>query len=404
MASSLPPSRSLLVLLVALTSLGELSTQLLLPSLPAIEADLGGRAGGIHLGLGAFVAAFGLGQLLLGPLSDRLGRRPVLMTGLALHLAATLALLDASSITEFAVLRAVQGFGACAAYALARAIVRDVWKEGAAPALALMMFGTMLTIALAPVAGGLVATVLGGWRVALVAVLAVAAMTSVATLVLYRETNALRDHPAGRLSTLAAGYHDLVSGASFRAFALALGSAYGAMFAFIAGSSFVFSGSLGQTKAAYGLLFGLIISGLVLGTLLAKNLAPRLGPQRLVHIGTALMLAGAVGGTILHHLPGLELIGIVGPQIILTLGGGLVLPATLAGAVLPNPHRAGMAAGFMGFAQMAGATLSGLTLSLVQNGSALPMLGTQAAFTLIGFAAFRIALRQPKPLVAQAAS
>lgn len=392
------------MLLIALTSLGEISTQLLLPSLAAIEADLGGRTGSVHLGLGAFVAAFGLGQLVLGPLSDRLGRRPVLMTGLALHLAATLLLLGAGSIGEFAVLRAVQGFGACAAYALARAIVRDVWKEGAAPALALMMFGTMLTIAVAPVVGGLVATQLGGWRAALGAVLAAAAATSLATVVVYRESNALRDPNAGRLSTLAAGYRDLVSGASFRAFALALGSAYGAMFAFIAGSSFVFTGPLGQTKTAYGLLFGLIISGLVLGTLLARHLAPRLGPQRLVRIGTGLMLVGAFGGACLHQVPGLELIGIVGPQVIVTLGGGLVLPATLAGAVLPNPHRAGMAAGFMGFAQMAGATVSGVILSLVQDGSASPMLATQLAFAAVGFVAFRAALGLAQPAATPAAS
>jgi DHA1 family bicyclomycin/chloramphenicol resistance-like MFS transporter len=381
------------VLLVALTSLGELSTQLLLPSLGAIEADLGAGSGSIHLGLGAFVAAFGLGQLLLGPLSDRVGRRPVLMTGLVLHLVATLTLLSTDSIAEFTILRAIQGFGACAAYALARAIVRDVWQENAAPALSLMMFGTMLTVAFAPVLGGLIATFLGGWKAALGAVLAIAAMTSLATLVRYRESNTLRDPAAGRLSTLVTGYRDLLSGSSFRAFALALACAYGAMFAFIAGSSFVFTEQLGQTKTAYGLLFGLIISGLVIGTLVAKNLAPRLGPQRVVGVGSTLMAMGALGGTVIHQVPGLELIGIVGPQIVVTLGGGLVLPATLAGAVLPNPHRAGMAAGFMGFAQMAGASLAGLTLSLVQDDTALPMLGVQASFALLGFLLFRITLR-----------
>lgn len=142
----------------------------------------------------------------------------------------------------------------------------------------------------------------------------------------------------------------------------------------------------------------------MIGTYLAKRLAPRLGPQRLVRIGTALMLVGALSGTILHHVPGLELLGIVVPQIVLTLGGGLVLAGTLAGAVLPNPHRAGMAAGFMGFAQMTGATLAGLTLSLVQNGSALPMLGVQATFVLLGFVTFRATLRQSQRISASAVS
>ena len=392
MTRPLTPSVPLLVLLVALSSLGEVSTQLLIPSLAGIEADLGGSPGSVHLGLGTFVAAFGLGQLLLGPLSDRLGRLPILMAGLALHLAATLGLFAVDSIPEFAVVRAVQGFGACAAYALARAIVRDVWREQAAPALALMMFGTLLAIAIAPVIGGVAAGAFGGWHTALGVVLAFAALTGGATILLYRESNAALDPRAGRLSTLAAGYRDLVSDPSYRAFALALAFAYGAMFAFIAGSSFVFIQTLGRTTAEYGLLFSLIVSGLVAGTYLARSLAPRLGPRRVVSIGGWLMLIGAIGAT-LHYVPGLSLIGLVAPQMIVTLGGGLILPATLAGAVLPNPHRAGMAAGFMGFAQMAGAAAAGLTLSLVQDGSATPMLAVQFAFTLLGFAAFRFTLR-----------
>ena len=392
MTRPLTPSVPLLVLLVALSSLGEVSTQLLIPSLAAIEADLGGSPGSVHLGLGTFVAAFGLGQLLLGPLSDRLGRRPILMAGLTLHLAATLGLFAVDSIPEFAVVRAVQGFGACAAYALARAIVRDVWREQAAPALALMMFGTLLAIAIAPVIGGVAAGAFWGWHTALGVVLAFAALTGGATILLYRESNAALDPRAGRLSTLAAGYRDLVSDPSYRAFALALAFAYGAMFAFIAGSSFVFIQTLGRTTAEYGLLFSLIVSGLVAGTYLARSLAPRLGPRRVVSIGGWLMLIGAIGAT-LHYVPGLSLIGLVAPQMIVTLGGGLILPATLAGAVLPNPHRAGMAAGFMGFAQMAGAAAAGLTLSLVQDGTATPMLAVQFAFTLLGFAAFRFTLR-----------
>ncbi len=398
------PSRALLVLLVALSSLGEISTQLLIPSLSSIEADLGGRPGSVHLGLGAFVAAFGLGQLLLGPLSDRLGRKPVIVAGLALHLLATAGLFLAESIPQFAVLRALQGLGACAAYALARAVVRDVWREQAAPALALMMFGTLLSIALAPAVGGLVASTQAGWQGALGVVLALAVATSLATLALYRESNATPDSGAGRLSTLAAGYRDLLAGRSYRAYALALACSYATLFTFIAGSSFVFVQELGRTKAEYGLLFALIVSGMVLGTHLARGLAPRLGPERVVRIGGSLMLVGTIGGAALHHVPGLALLGIVIPQIVVTIGGGLVLPATLAGAVLPNPHRAGMAAGFMGFAQMTGATGAGLLLSFLANGTALPMLALQLAFAALGFAAFRLTLRGGQAMPQPAAS
>ncbi|KAA2238241.1 MFS transporter [Salinarimonas soli] len=387
------PSRALLVLLVALSSLGEISTQLLLPSLSAIEADLGGRPGSIHVALGAFVAAFGLGQLLFGPLSDRLGRRRVILAGLALHLAATAGLFYAHSIPEFAVLRALQGIGACAAYVLARAVVRDVWRDGAAPALALMMFGTLLTIAIAPVVGGLVVGTGAGWRAAQAVVLALALATAFATVALYRESNAAPNPGAGRLATLAAGYRDLLDGRAYRAHAMALAFSYGTLFTFVAGSSFVFVETLGRTRAEYGLLFGLIVSGLVLGTHLARGLTPRLGAERVVRIGGVLMLGGTLAAAILHHVPGLALVGIVIPQMVVTTGGGLILPATLAGAVLPNPHRAGMAAGFMGFAQMAGATGGGVMLALLPSGSALPMLAVQLGLAAAGFAAFRLTLR-----------
>ncbi|HYF56637.1 MAG TPA: MFS transporter [Salinarimonas sp.] len=299
----------------------------------------------------------------------------------------------AESIPQFALLRAAQGLGACAAYALARAVVRDVWRERAAPALALMMFGTLLSIALAPAVGGVVGASAAGWRGALAIVLVLAAATALATLAIYRESNATPDPEAGRLPTLAAGYRDLLAGRSYRAHALALACAYGALFTFVAGSSFVFIGELGRTKTEYGLLFGLIVSGLVLGTLVARGLAPRLGLERVVRIGGTLMLFGTIGGAVLHHVPGLALLGIVGPQIVVTVGGGLILPATLAGAVLPNPHRAGMAAGFMGFAQMTGATGASLLLSVLGGENALPMLGLQLGFAAIGFAAFRLTLR-----------
>src|SRR3989338_2320644 len=122
------PSRSLLLILVALTALGEISTQLIIPSLGVIELIMNARPGSSLLALSAFVAAFGLGQLLLGPLSDRIGRRPVLVAGLFVYLLATSWMLMASNMEEFIAARVLQGLGACTALVLARAIVPRVWE------------------------------------------------------------------------------------------------------------------------------------------------------------------------------------------------------------------------------------------------------------------------------------
>ncbi|AYC35088.1 MFS transporter [Pseudomonas cavernae] len=384
------PSRTLLVLLVVLTGLGEISTQLLIPSLGVIEADFAAAQGSALVALAAFVGAFGVGQLILGPLSDRVGRRPVLIGGLTLYLLATLWMLFAGGMHEFIVARVVQGLGACAALVLARAVVRDVWKERAAPTLALTVIGMLCAIVLMPALGGLVATYAGGWRAAVGLSWLIGGLALLALLALYRESNLKLDPQAGRLRTLGGHYASLLSARSYRAFALALACTYGAMFCFIAGSSPVFVGLLGLTATQYGLVFGGIVSGLIVGALCTNRLIARHGAERIVAIGTSLVALGALATLLVHELLGLSIFGLFLPQLLLTFGAGMVLPAAVAGAVMPNAHRAGLAAGFMGFAQMAGGMSAGLVLSRFQDGTALPMIAVHCAFALGAFAAFQI--------------
>lgn len=199
------PSRVLLIILMLLTALGETSTQLLIPALGELERGLHARPGSSLLALSLFVGAFGLGQLWLGPLSDRLGRRPVLLTGLSLYLLATLGMQLAPNIEVLIGMRVLQGLGACAALVLARAIVRDVWREQAGPALALTVLGMFAAIVLSPVVGGLL-TQYGGWRAPLLATLVLGSLALLSALGRYRETHLQRDPQAGRLKGLLANY------------------------------------------------------------------------------------------------------------------------------------------------------------------------------------------------------
>ncbi|MES2820900.1 MAG: MFS transporter [Pseudomonadota bacterium] len=388
------PSRSLLLILVALTALGEVSTQLIIPSLGVIEWVLSAPAGSSLLALSAFVAAFGLGQLLLGPLSDRIGRRPVLLMGLSVYLLATLWMLMASSMGEFIAARVLQALGACAAMVLARAIVRDVWKAQAAPALALTVIGMLCAIAVSPVIGGLLNTY-AGWQAPILLALLVGGGATAAVLGLYRESNQNLDPRAGQLNTLAGNYADLLGARGFRAYALTLACTYGAMFAMIAGSSAVYIKLLKLSSAQYGLTFGLIVSGLIAGALFTQRMVVRLGPERIVALGVALVATGGLGTLAIYQGLGLSVLGLSLPQVLVTLGGGMVLPASVAGAVIPNAHRAGLAAGFMGFAQMAGATCSGLLLSLLQDGSAGPMIMLNALFAGLAFGIFHLLRVRP---------
>jgi DHA1 family bicyclomycin/chloramphenicol resistance-like MFS transporter len=396
------PSRLLLVILMVLTALGEISTQLIIPALGGIEQGLGAERGASLAALSAFVAAFGVGQLLLGPLSDRVGRRPVLIGGLSLYLAATAWMLLADSMTGFILGRVAQGLGACAALVLARAIVRDVWKAQAAPALAMTVIGMLTAIALAPMLGGLL-TQWGGWHAPLFASLVVGSLALLAVLAFYRESNPSLDPKAGHPATLARDYLDLLQQRSSRALALTLAGTYGAMFAVVAGSSAVYIGLLGLSSAEYGLAFGATISGLIAGALFTQRRIMQLGPQRIVGIGVSLVALGATGTLLVHATLGLSVLGLSLPQVLVTLGGGMLIPASVAGVVMPNAHRAGLAAGLMGFAQMLGATCSGLILGALQDGTAWPMIGVQALFALAAISAFTVMTRKARSAAVSAA-
>lgn len=221
-------------------------------------------------------------------------------------------------------------------------------------------------IMLSPVLGGLIATHAGGWRAVVFATVLFGALALIASL-FYKETNLQRDPQAGRLKTLLSNYALLLKGSSLRSFSIAIACTYGAMFCFIAASSRVFVGQLGLSPTQYGLVFGGIVSGMIAGAIFTNRTIMKFGPEKIVGIGTSLVAVGASLVLVFHELIGPSVIGLMLPQMVLTLGAGMVLPGAVAGAVIPNPNRAGLAAGFIGFAQMAGATISGLLLSRLQD-------------------------------------
>lgn len=314
------------------------------------------------------------------------------VAALTLYVLATLSMLLVTDIQQFIAARVLQGLGACAALVLARTVVRDVWKAEAGPALALTMIGMLYAIVVAPMAGGLLIK-LFGWHAPIVLAGVIGSVVLMLAVLFFRESNLHLDPRAAHWRTLGGQYLDLLKGRQYRAYAVALACTYGAMFAVIAGSSAVFINLLGLSSLEYGINFGLIVSMLIVGSTYTRRNILRLGPQRIVTIGVTLVAAGGVLALLIYVLFGLSVVGLDLPIALATLGGGLVLPGAVTGAVMPNAHRAGLAAGLMGFAQMFGATCSGVLLSHLRDGSATPMIVIQAVFAVTAFVAFHL-LRQ----------
>lgn len=360
-------------LLAGLLAITPLSIDMPLPALPGLGHALGGGVARAQLVVSAFLLGFAGGQLAYGPLSDRVGRRPVLLGGLGLYLVATAACAAAPSLAWLLAGRLVQGLGACAGPVLARAVVRDL-HEGArgARVLSLATMGMSLAPMAAPIVGGLVLLVLD-WRGIFGVLALVGATLLVGVHRLLGETNLDRDATAVDPGQLARTYGMLATDRRFVRYVVTLMAGSVGLFAFISGSPFVLVGVLGLPPHVFGLCFAAVNLGQVSGALLSARLTVRLGIDRMIAAGLALYVAGGL------VMAGLSLAGvrhvavIVGGMALYQLGNGMVMPNTMAGAIAPFPRAAGAASALAGFLQMLAGASAGLAVGRLHDGTARPM-------------------------------
>ena len=404
-ASAAPPnvaSPGLLVLALALLlGIQPVTTDLYLPALPALTAGFGAHVAQAQLTLTALLLAFGLSQLVLGPLSDRFGRRPVLLWGLAAYVAAAVGTTLSGSIEVLIALRAVQGAAMGAAVMAARAIVRDLYAPAdGARVMSRALTGLGVIACLCAPVGALVTDLLG-WRMALGMTAVFGAVTLGLVALRLPESLPRPDSHALRPSALARTWKQVLGHPVFLAYCALTTAAYGLLFTFLAASSFVFLQVLGLTRTGYGLVMLWNSLAYIAGTFLCRHWLARHGVQGAVARGAALSLAGGTAMGLLA-LAGVQSVwAVMAPATLAMLGHGVHQPCGQTGAVGPFPQAAGAASALNGFAMMLAAFAIGHWLGGALDGTTRPLaLGIwfwSVCLAVLGWAVLPRAVRRETP-------
>jgi DHA1 family bicyclomycin/chloramphenicol resistance-like MFS transporter len=365
-----PPQPALIAQVLGQMAFGLLAMTLCIPSMAEWGGAFGTTQAMVQLSFSGYVAAYGVLQLVYGPLSDRFGRRRVLLAGLAVALLGTLLAAVADHIATLIVARTLQGAGTAAGMVVGRALVQDLF-EGAARTR--MMAGIGMTMGLCPPAGTLIGGQLHeafGWRAPFWLTLAIGLLLATAAWrVLPRGTSAASADAPHWLSAMGRAYARLAREPGFVAHVLVVGSATATFYAFLTGGPLVFT-QQGVTPGRIGLYVMLIPGAYIAGNFVTTRLAQRLGDRRMIGIGQVFSLAG-VGLTLALALAGWnDPLAIALPLMLLGVGHGLLMPAALAGTVGLVPALAGAAAGVAGVTQQLLGALAGWAVGFVPQADA----------------------------------
>ncbi|MFN8503359.1 Bcr/CflA family multidrug efflux MFS transporter [Kouleothrix sp.] len=393
-----PPDRSeagrarLVVIIGALSAFGPLSIDMYLPALPALPHEFGGNASQAQLTLTACLLGLAVGQVIAGPLSDRLGRRRPLLAGVLLYALASLLCAAAPTLPALIACRLLQGLAGAAGVVIARAVVRDLFSGAeVARFFALTMLVNGLAPILAPIIGAQMLT-FTSWR----GVFVLLALIGVGLLALaawgLRESLPAEQRRTGGIADTLSTFRALLTNRVFVGYALASGLAFAAMFTYISGSPFVLQSIYGVSPQLFSFIFGTNALGIVAASQVSGRLAGRVGPRRLLAIGLGY---AALGGLLLLAivLLGGGLAGILFGLFLVVSSIGLISPNATALAMAEQRRTAGSASALLGVLQfIAGAAIAPLA-GIGGAATALPMALIMACLPLAALAAFLLLAR-----------
>ena len=383
----------LLLLLMATTAIGPTSLNILVPAVPELSHQFGTPPTTMQLTVSLFLIGMAAAQLVMGPLSDRFGRRPVMLGGLGLTVFASLMAIVMPTVETIIAARILQAVGASAGIVVARAIIRDLFsRERAASVLGLVATVMVAAPTLGPLIGGLLETFFR-WQAIFIFVAATSlavALWAATTLPETRGFNA----PAGQGAGFLRDLRDLLRDRAFIGYVLIAAFGSSTFFIFLGGGPHVIVTLMGRTSAEYGVWFAASSIGYMAGNFTASRLSMRHGIHALIGWG---ILCEAIGVALAVLLAwGAHDLGpviVFAPQLVISFGNGLLLPGAIAGATSVRPQAAGTAAGIIGCAQM------GLGAIVVQYAAALLNDATSALPMAILMALLVLALAAAYPLI-----
>ena len=382
-----------LSLIAAATAIGFASLHMVTPTLPLLATVFDRPAAQVQLVLTLYFLGIAAGQLFYGPVSDRFGRRPVLLAGLLLFMGGTVLCGVAPSLPLLIAGRVAQALGACAGLVLGRAIIRDVYdREGSARGIALVMMAMSLAPAVSPAIGAYVSEWFG-WRAMFVLLGGFGAIVLGWTGLRLAET--LRQPVPLNVGAIGRSYGMLLRSPAFVCFALCTAFTSASWFTFIATAPYLMSETLHQPPSAYGLMIVLPMAAYILGNAAAARLARRAGTVAMVVWGVSLSLLSGLWMLFWCVWPGLTPWTLFVPMAASSIGNGLSQPAAMGAGLSVYPQVAGTASGFIGFLQMAISALGTLAVGLLPHAGPFAMAGVVLTTQIVAFVLGAIAVRLP---------
>ncbi len=382
-------ARNITPLLIMLGIINPFAFQVFLPSMPGLIEDFGASRAAVQLTVSLYIATFAFAQLGYGPLSDRFGRRRVILIGLVFYIVAPLICATAQSIEMLAAGRALQAIGGCAGLMFARVIARDLHgRDRAAGVIGFVTMVTALAGSATPILGGWI-DVWAGWRASFWITSGLGIVVLTVTYLWLPETR-----PAGAVSSVLTTFRQgfrLLRSPVFVGYAGHGTCTLSAWYAMLTGLPFIMVEALGEPTTTYGLYFPFLSLSYMLGNLVTARVAQRWGIHRLIIVGVAFSLIFCPVLVVWNLTWTITPLALFLPMGLITLGHGLSQPGATSGAIGVNPRLAGSAAGLMGFGQWLVAAITAQLVGITQNGTIWPTMAFVIGFTVLSALSYLLA-------------